>query len=110
MNLGEKLTLLRKQKGINQADLAKSVGVSREIIGKYERNEVLPSIEVAAKIARTLEASLDWLVGNIDIEFDTATLNRIQDIDKLSPKDKELVFEFLDAFLSNRKIKKALQK
>jgi len=52
--------------------------------------------------------SLDWLVGNTNEEFDAATLQRIQDIDKLSQKDKELVFEFLDSIISNRKIKKAL--
>jgi ribosome-binding protein aMBF1 (putative translation factor) len=68
-----------------------------------------PSIEVATKMAKILEVSLDWLVGNTDAELDTATLNRLQDINKLSQKDKELVFEFLDSFISNRKIKSALQ-
>jgi len=67
-----------------------------------------PSIDVATKMAAAPEVSLDWLVGNIDDEFDAATLHRIRDINKLSPKDKELVFEFLDSFISNRKIKKAL--
>lgn len=60
-------------------------------------------------MANILEVSLDWLVGNTDTELDTSTLHRIQDISKLSQKDKELVFEFLDSFISNRKIKKALQ-
>ncbi len=59
-------------------------------------------------MAKILEVSLDWLVGNTDTELNTNTLNRIQDIDKLNEKDKELVFEFLDSFISNRKIKKAL--
>lgn len=67
-----------------------------------------PSIEAAANMAKMLEVSLDWLVGNTDTELNTHTLNRIQDIDKLNEKDKELVFEFLDSFISNRKIKKAL--
>ena len=67
-----------------------------------------PSIEAAANMAKILEVSLDWLVGNTDTELNTATLNRIQDIDKLNQKDKELVFEFLDSFISNRKIKKSL--
>jgi hypothetical protein len=58
---------------------------------------------------KILEVSLDWLVGNTDAELDTATLNRVQDISKLSQKDKELVFEFLDSFISNRKIKNVLQ-
>ena len=69
-----------------------------------------PSIEAAANMAKILEVSLDWLVGNTDTELNTATLNRIQDIDKLNQKDKELVFEFLDSFISNRKIKKLLSK
>jgi len=59
-------------------------------------------------MATVLEVSLDWLVGNIDDEFDAATLHRIQDINKLSTKDKELEYEFLDSFISNRKILKAL--
>jgi hypothetical protein len=64
--------------------------------------------EAATKMAQLLEVSLDWLVGTTDTELDTATINRIQDINKLSQKDKELVFEFLDSFISNRKIKAAM--
>lgn len=63
-------------------------------IGRYEREEMKPSIEAASKMAKILEISLDWLVGNTDVELDTATLNRIQDINKLSLKDTELVYEF----------------
>ena len=59
-------------------------------------------------MAEILELSLAWSVDNMDTELNTNTLNRIQDIDKLNEKDKELVFEFLDSFISNRKIKKAL--
>lgn len=78
------------------------------VIGRYERDEMKPSIEAATKMAQLLDVSLDWLVGTTDVELDTNTLNRIQDINKLNQKDKELVFEFLDSFISNRKIKKAL--
>jgi transcriptional regulator with XRE-family HTH domain len=78
------------------------------VFGRYERDEMKPSIEAAANRAKILELSLDWLVGNTDTELNTNTLNRIEDIDQLNEKDKELVFEFLDSFISNRKIKKAL--
>lgn len=63
MNIGDKITALRKAKDMSQTDLGKAVGVSREIIGRYERNEVLPSVEVAKKIADALEVSLDYLAG-----------------------------------------------
>lgn len=108
MSFGKRLTQARKKKGISQEDLAAQFNTKGPVIGRYERDEMKPSIEAAANMAKSLEVSLDWLVGNTDTELNTNTLNRIQDIDKLNEKDKELVFEFLDSFISNRKIKKAL--
>lgn len=98
-----------KKKGISQEELAGQLNTKGPVIGRYERDEMKPSIEAATNMAKILEVSLDWLVGNTDAELDTATLNRVQDISKLSQKDKELVFEFLDSFISNRKIKNVLQ-
>jgi transcriptional regulator with XRE-family HTH domain len=109
MSFGKRLTQARKKKGISQEELAGQLNTKGPVIGRYERDEMKPSIEAATKMAKILEVSLDWLVGNTDAELDTATLNRIQDISKLSQKDKELVFEFLDSFISNRKIKNVLQ-
>ncbi len=108
MSFGSRLLQARKKKGISQEELAAQLGTKGPAIGRYERDEMKPSIEAASNMARILEVSLDWLVGNTDIELDTTTINRIQDINKLSQKDKELVFEFLDSFISNRKIKNAL--
>jgi transcriptional regulator with XRE-family HTH domain len=108
MSFGKRLTQARKKKGISQEELAKALATKGPVIGRYERDEMKPSIEAATKMALLLEVSLDWLVGTTDAELDTATINRIQDINKLSQKDKELVFEFLDSFISNRKIKSAL--
>jgi transcriptional regulator with XRE-family HTH domain len=108
MSFGKRLTQARKKKSISQEELATQLNTKGPVIGRYERDEMKPSIEVATKMAQLLEVSLDWLVGTTDMELDTNTLNRIQDIDKLNQKDNELVFEFLDSFISNRKIKKAL--
>ena len=51
MTFGERIIMLRKQLKLSQDDLAKKIGTSAPIIGRYERNEIKPSIEVAAKIA-----------------------------------------------------------
>ena len=105
MDLGSKITELRKQKGWSQNELAKNIEVSREIVGRYERNDAAPSIDIANRMADAFGVSLDYLVGNSDQEMDKATLNRIQEVTKLSPKEKELVFEFLDAFITKAKLK-----
>lgn len=51
LNIGSKISTLRKEKNWSQGDLAQKIDASREIIGKYERNENLPSIEMVAKMA-----------------------------------------------------------
>ena len=82
-------------------------GASGDIIGKYERDEVKPSIEVAAKITYALEVSLDFLFSKTNVEIDAKVLKRLQDIQKLNDNDKATVFEMVDAFLRDRKAKKA---
>lgn len=74
------------------------------VIGRYERDEVKPSIEVAKGLAEALEASLDYLVGSTDTLLDNAVVKKILDIQKLKPNDKHHVFALLDAFLKQTKI------
>jgi transcriptional regulator with XRE-family HTH domain len=107
MTFGEHIATLRKRKSLSQSDLGKAVGTSGDIIGKYERDEVKPSIEVASKIADALEVSLDFLLGKTTTEIDKKTLKRLQDIQKLSDKDRDHVLEMVDAFIRDRKTKTA---
>lgn len=108
MDLGDRITTLRKQKDMSQTDLAKAAGVSREIIGRYERGEAMPSIEVAKKIADAFAVSLDYLVGEgINASFDKKSLARLQDIEKLDADTKEKIYFVIDNIIQNVKAKKA---
>lgn len=107
MNIGAKITTLRKDKNWSQTDLSKQVGVSREIIGRYERNEVVPSIEVAKKIADAFDVSLDYLVNKTDqdnIFKDQKMLTRLQDILSLPEKERECLLMNIDHFIKASKI------
>lgn len=88
-------------------NLTASLDQIGDAIGRYERNEVRPTIEMATKIAQALEVSLDYLVGNTDIEIDKFTLDRIQEINKLSDENKEHIFITLDALIRDFKNKQA---
>ena len=105
MSLGEQITKLRKQKKLSQNELGKKAGTSGDIIGRYERNEVIPSIEVAAKIADILKVSLDFLVGKVNVEVDNQLLKRILDIQQMEQKDKEHIIYTLDALIKSVKLK-----
>lgn len=49
MKIGDKISSLRKQKGLNRDELGKIVGTSGAVIGRYERDEITPSVEIAKK-------------------------------------------------------------
>ena len=107
MTFGEHIATLRKRKGLSQSDLGKAVGTSGDIIGKYERDEVKPSIEVASKIADALEVSLDFLLGKTTAELDKKTLKRLQDIQKLPEEERNVIYKVVDSLLRDFKTKQA---
>jgi putative transcriptional regulator len=51
----------RKQAGLTQEDLAKSLGVSRQTIISIERGRYVPSLALALKIARFFKCSVDQM-------------------------------------------------
>jgi len=110
ITFGKRLGEVRKDKKLSQDDLAKKVNVFGAVIGRYERDEVKPSIEIAAQIAEALEVSLDYLVGNTDLLLDKTIIKRIQEIQKLDKEEKGHLFALMDAFLRDTKAKKAYGK
>jgi transcriptional regulator with XRE-family HTH domain len=109
MTFGQKITQIRKEKKLSQVDVATAVGVSRDAISKYERDDIIPSVENAKKIAQTLGVSLDYLVSqedNVEV-VDTDMLNRMKEIQRLGNDDKNTVTKIIDAFIRDTKTKKA---
>ncbi len=107
MTLGQHITTLRKAKKFSQSELGKNAGTSGDIIGRYERDEVKPSIEVIIKIADALEVSIDYLVGKTDFEMDKDTIKRIQDVSTLPTEEKRQVFMVIDALIRDFKTRQA---
>lgn len=54
-----RLEELRKQKGIKQEELAAALEVSRQTIGSLENGRYNPSIQLAFKLARYFEMSIE---------------------------------------------------
>ena len=107
MSFGKRLLEIRKSKKLSQDGLAKQLGVHGAVIGRYERDEVKPSIDMATKIAEILKVSLDYLVGNRDLMLDISLVQKIEEIQKLKEEDKNQVFYLIDMALSYHKTKQA---
>jgi transcriptional regulator with XRE-family HTH domain len=104
LTFGKRITEVRKIRKLSQDELGKKVDVHGAVIGRYERDEVKPSIEMAKALAEALEVSLDYLVGSTDTLLDKNITKKILDIQKLKDEEKSHVFALLDAFLKQTKI------
>jgi len=104
---GKRLAECRKAKNLSQKDLAKAFNTSHTTIGKYERDEMTPSIEAAKKLAKILDTSVGYLLGEneqADLFKDPAMLKRFQDIVTLPEKDKECLLTTVDHFIKASKL------
>ena len=59
MPLLNRLKEYRSSKGINQTELGKLAGVSRQTISLIERGNYSPSVTLALKIARIFQVSVE---------------------------------------------------
>ena len=62
MELGEKIQISRKKKGMSQEDLANVLNVSRQAVQKWESGVSNPELNKVIELGRVLDVSLDWLL------------------------------------------------
>ncbi len=108
LHIGSKITELRKQKGWSQSDLAKAIEASRDIIGKYEREENTPSLEMAQKMADAFGVTVDFLLGKgAFAKYDKEAVKRLDDIENLDSNTRKTLFGVIDTFLRDAKARQA---
>jgi transcriptional regulator with XRE-family HTH domain len=64
MKLEEKLTTLRKEKRLTQADLSEAIRVSQQSISKWETGRALPSAENLKYLSELFGVSVDYLLSD----------------------------------------------
>ena len=67
MEFSQKLQELRKQKGLTQEELAKSLYVSRTAISKWESGRGYPSIDSLKEIAKFFSVTVDQLLSGEEV-------------------------------------------
>ena len=103
MDFGTRIIELRKDKKISQVELAKQLGIHKNVLGRYERNQAKPSVEVAAKIAALLDTSLDYLVGHAKADLDKDIADKILAIQLLPSEERERILFTLAALVRDAK-------
>ena len=64
--LAERLRRLRIRRGWKQRDLAAAAGVAASTVARYERGSDEPTLGTLIKLARALDTSVSYLIGEND--------------------------------------------
>ena len=66
MILGEKLSLLRKQNGLSQEELADKLKIARQTVSKWENGLAVPELDGLIALSNLYHISIDRIVKNDD--------------------------------------------
>jgi len=77
------------------------------MIGKYERGDNLPSIEVIVKLAKAFDVSVDYLLGEgLNAAYDKEMVKRLDELEHLHEDEKQRIFHYMDLVIRDYKTKK----
>ncbi len=96
-DFGQNLMVISKQKKRTQVALGKIIGTYGDVIGRYERGDITPSVDVVAKIADALEVSVDYLIYKTKLLIDKNILNRLEEFSNLL-RIKNLKYSILSIY------------
>ena len=99
MLLNTRLKELRKENGITQSELAKSLNVSRSSIAMYENGERIPSYETLEAISDFFNVSILYLLGKESLDYSNEELFKINE--KLSNNQKNLLLAIAKQILKS---------
>ena len=110
--LPEILAKLRAERGLSYRRLSKAVGISHNNLACYENASVIPSIDMAAKLAEFYDVPLEYLLRGEDYirEFQDGELRQLFGaVDRMEKKDRELVKRFIKKVIRNNDERKQLE-
>ena len=106
MSFGSNLRREMEYQDIQVKELSQRTGISKNTLDKYlSGSQSLPSVEKAAKIAKVLNVSVEYLLSaeeNItkrDPEISQEDLNILTSYRKLSREKKELIKSLIEVML-----------
>lgn len=63
--LARNISIYRKERGLTQEELAQILGLSFQAVSKWENAHTMPDISLLPQLSRTLEVSIDKLLGYV---------------------------------------------
>lgn len=91
MNIGERITALRKEKDISQAELAKRLNVSRQAVSKWEQGVSSPDTAKLIQLAEILGTEVEYLATGTHPEPGSVVLNVVETVERVEERVVEVI-------------------
>lgn len=89
-SLAEKIKLLREKSGLTQAEVARTLGLSRSSVNAWEMGLSVPSTQYIVELAKKFNVSTDYLLGMDN----TATIS----VEGLTQKQVSVILDTIECF------------
>ena len=87
MSIGERISALRKERGMSQGQLADALEVSRQAVSKWENDQASPDTIKLIKLAEVLNTEVEYLAtGRRPVYEHPIILNMVKKEDKILEK------------------------
>ena len=90
----------RDKKGWSQAELARNAEITPAAVNQFEKGSRKPNMPILRKLAKVLDVSIDYLVGESDEENEVKVQNEWQEFyrgfSELTDKDREILKAQMD--------------
>ena len=112
-SISERVTLIRKQKGLTQNELAEKVDISKAQMSRYINKGVQPPANVLAKMADELGVSMDYLLnGDTDDKAISSlshaeVIQQYKEVDQLPKEERKTIIKVIAALLRDYKTRQA---
>lgn len=93
---------LRKQQKNSQKNLTDKISTHRNLIRVNERREVVPSNEIALKIAGIRVGSFDYLTDKTYIKMEKDTQKRVLNVSEFGNENLNNTFSVIDVFIAKK--------
>ena len=106
------LARLRAERGLSYRRLSNAVGISHNNLACYENGSVVPSLEMASKLAAFYDVPLEYLLRGetyVSDIHDGELRQLFGALDGMDRKDRELVKRFMKKVIRNREERDQLE-
>lgn len=116
-----RIKMLRKNRGLIQEILASEVGVTQQMLSKYEKDITIIKVDVLKRLAEYFNVTTDYLLGLSDVKRDLAgqirmneTLDEYYDFvevyKSLDEYDREMMWSIMQSVKKTTEKRKRVEK